>query len=155
MTPRDSLRSRNAPARPWVMLFVDDEPDIRESIKALIEGTIPGVTVVTASSGRAALEMLDKERIDLIMSDFKMPGMDGIEFLFQARRLHPTIPRIMFTAFQSEDLARRALVETMVSAFLSKTVAPDEMVERVLGLLKYEPASEAGAPGNRPAPQGA
>ena len=153
MAPHDGLRQRTPPARPWVMLFVDDEPDIRDSIKTLIESTIPGVTVVTASSGRAALEMLEKERIDLIMSDFKMPGMDGIEFLFQARRLHPSIPRIMFTAFQSEDLARRALVETMVSAFLSKTVAPDEMVERVLGLLRYEPESEVVATGSKAPPR--
>ena len=144
------LATHPVKARPWVMLFVDDEPDIRDAIKSLVETTVPGVQVVTASSGRSALEILGRERIDLIMSDFKMPGMDGIEFLFQARRLHPNIPRIMFTAFQSEDLARRALVETMVSAFLSKTVPPDEMVERITALLDYVPGAEAVPDGPPP-----
>ncbi len=130
---------RQAAARPWVILFVDDEPDILDAIQELLEASIPGCRVLSAPSARVALEILASERIDLIVSDFKMPGMDGIEFLFQARRLHPNIPRVMFTAFHSEDLARRAISEVLVSAFLSKTSEPQTLVDRLAGLLRYEP----------------
>ena len=128
-----------AAPRPWVVLYVDDEGDILEAIQELLEAKIPGVRVLTAASGREALEVLERERIDLVVSDFKMPGMDGIEFLFQARRAHPNIPRVMFTAFQSEDLARRALAEALVSAFLSKTTEPEHLVSRIAALLRYVP----------------
>ena len=135
-----------AAPRPWVVLFVDDEADIASAMQGLLEASLPGVRVLTALSGRAALDLLDQERIDLVVSDFKMPGMDGIEFLFQAHRLHPNIPRIMFTAYQSEDLARRAVAEALVSAFLSKTTPPEELVQRVASLLRYIPGqATAGA----------
>ena len=124
---------------PWVVLLVDDEPDILISVKALLESAIPNLKVIMAPSGRVGLELLDKERIDLIMSDFKMPGMDGIEFLYQARRLHPKIPRVMVTAFGSEELARRAVTDAFVGAFLSKGGDPEQLVEGVSRLLAYSP----------------
>ena len=131
--------------RPWVLLLVDDEPDILVSVASLLEATIPGLKVITAPSGRAGLELLDRERIDLIVSDFKMPGMDGIEFLYQARRLHPGIPRVMLTAFGNEDLARRAVTDAFVGAFLSKGGDPEHLVEGVSRLLSYQPSSKPEA----------
>ena len=135
--------------RPWVVLFVDDEADIAGAMQGLLEASLPGVRVLTALGGREGLELLDQERVDLVISDFKMPGMDGIEFLYQCRRLHPNIPRIMFTAYQSEDLARRAVAEAVVSVFLSKTTEPEELVRGVAKLLSYVPGAashgEAGA----------
>ncbi len=125
--------------RPWVLLLVDDEPDILVSVKALLESAIPNLKVIMAGSGRLGLEMLQKERIDLIMSDFKMPGMDGIEFLYQARRLHPNIPRVMVTAFGNEELARKAVTDAFVGAFLSKGGDPEQLVEGVSRLLAYSP----------------
>ena len=127
--------------RPWVVLLVDDEPDILASMKALLESSIQGLKVITAASGRIGLELLDRERVDLIVSDFKMPGMDGIEFLYQCRRSHPTIPRCMLTAFGNEDLARRAVVEAFVGSFLSKGAEPERLVEGVSRLLDYAPSS--------------
>ena len=132
------------PPRPWVILVVDDEPDILDSFKELLERSIPGVTVIVAASGRAGIEVLERERVDLVMSDFKMPGMDGIEFLVQARRIRPRLPRIMFTAFADEELARRAISEAVVDDFLSKNVDPEDMVRKVEALLRYEPALPAG-----------
>lgn len=127
--------------RPWVVLLVDDEPDILASMKSLLESSIPGLKIITASSGRIGLDLLDRERVDLIVSDFKMPGMDGIEFLYQARKTHPTIPRSMLTAFGNEDLARRAVVEAFVGSFLSKGADPERLVEGVSRLLDYSPSS--------------
>jgi CheY-like chemotaxis protein len=135
-------------SRPRVLLLVDDEPDILSSLKHLLESCIPGLSVITAPSGRAGLDLLAKERIDLIVSDFKMPGMDGIEFLHQARRLRPTIPRVMLTAFGNEALARRAVTDAFVAAFLSNGAEPEQLIEKVGRLLDDPPSSapvETGA----------
>lgn len=127
--------------RPWVILLVDDEPDILASIKTLVEASFDSVKVLTAPSGRVGLELLERERVDLIISDLRMPGMDGIEFLYQARRHHPNLPRVMLTAFGNEENARRAVVETFCSAFLSKGTEPEVLIDSVGRLLTYMPSS--------------
>jgi DNA-binding NtrC family response regulator len=134
--------SAQGPA-PRVILVVDDEADILDSFRHLLENSIPGAQVRPCTSGRQALKVLANEPVDLVMSDFKMPGMDGIEFLVQARYLRPSLPRVMFTAFADEDLARRAVSEALVDDFLSKGVDPEQMVETVQRLL------EAPAKGRR------
>jgi CheY-like chemotaxis protein len=130
------------------VLVVDDEPDILDTFKRLLEQTLGGLTVITTTSGREGIEILERERVDLVMSDFKMPGMDGIEFLVQARRIRPGVPRIMFTAFADEALARRAITEAIVSEFLPKTASPQDMVSHVSALLHYEPGQPP--PGGKP-----
>ncbi|HUR64437.1 MAG TPA: response regulator [Candidatus Thermoplasmatota archaeon] len=127
------------PPRPWIILVVDDEPDVLSSFKQLLEQSMPGVKVITTTSGRNGIDILERERVDLVMSDFKMPGMDGIEFLVQARRIRPGLPRIMFTAFADEELSRRAISEAVVNDFLSKNVDPGQMVLKVEALLHYDP----------------
>lgn len=129
------------PPRPWVLLLIDDEPDILGSVQALLQGSIPNLKVITAPSGRMGLELLQRERVDLIVSDFKMPGMDGIEFLYQCRKQHPNIPRVMLTAFGNEDLARRAVTDAFVGAFVSKGAEPADLVESISRLLSYSPSS--------------
>jgi DNA-binding NarL/FixJ family response regulator len=141
--------------RPWVMLLVDDEPDILESLRSLLESSIGSLKVITATSGRLGLDLLDRERVDVIVSDFKMPGMDGIEFLYQCRRHHPSIPRVMLTAFGNEDLARRAVMDALVGSFLSKGAEPENIIEGVSELLQYHPSSQPPAPPPGPAPAGA
>ncbi|HUR24455.1 MAG TPA: response regulator [Candidatus Thermoplasmatota archaeon] len=117
------------------ILVVDDEPDILFSIKLLLERSPKGLQVVTAASGVEGLDVLRSRDIDLIVSDFKMPGMDGIEFLLQAHQLKPDVPRVMFTAYADAELARRAVAEAFVQGFLAKTMPPRELVQRVEAIL--------------------
>jgi len=131
--------ARRLPERPWVVLLVDDEADVLTSIAELIEHFFENVRVVRAGSGRAALKALSSERVDVIISDFRMPGMDGIEFLYLARKLYPTLPRVMLTAFADEDLARRAVSEAFVDQFISKAVAPPQFLDRLGTLFEYRP----------------
>jgi response regulator RpfG family c-di-GMP phosphodiesterase len=133
-------RSRNVPARPWILLLVDDEPDILESIGDFVERELPGVKVLRAGSAREALAILQSERIDGIIADFDMAGMDGLEFLCIARHCHPTIPRVMLTGLPDPDLRRLAKNEAKVQSFLSKLAEPDEILDRVCTLLTYRPA---------------
>ncbi len=131
----------NLAPRPWVILVVDDELDIRNSTTELLEQSIPGVRVLAAASGRIGLEILERERVDLVLSDYKMPGMDGIEFLVQVRRMRPGLPRMMFTAFADKALAHRAVSEAVVDDFLAKNLTPGQMTDKVAALLHYAPES--------------
>lgn len=148
----DAADSRGRPAGGgaaprWTVLLVDDEPDILGSIKMLLERSKKGVKVVTAPSGTEALQMLREAHFDLLISDFKMPVMDGIEFLAKARELRPELPRVMFTAHADADLARRAFAEAFVHDFLPKTLAPKQLVEKVESLLDGLDESEDFAGG--------
>jgi len=136
--PMDATAS---PPHPWVILVVDDEGDVLKTMKDLVEQSIPNTRVLAVASGRKGLEILERERVDLIMSDFKMPGMDGVEFLVQARRIRPSVPRIMFTAFANRELSQRAVSEAFVSEFLAKNLTPVQMVNKVEALLRYVPES--------------
>ena len=141
MPANDAPSSRHqVAARPWVLLVVDDEPDILAAIADLVEHEIPGVKVLQAASGRQGLDALQSERVDGIISDFKMPDMDGLQFLIIARQCHPTIPRVMLTAYPDPVLTRLANEDAAVQAFLSKALEPEDLLDQVCALLTYEPA---------------
>lgn len=88
------------------ILIVDDEQSYRQLLSLVFE--TDGHSVVTAMNGREALEILDTEVTDLIISDVRMPDMDGISLLREARNLYPDIGMIMMTAFATVDTAREA-----------------------------------------------
>ena len=79
------------------ILIVDDEPNIRLLYKD--EFTKDGYTVKEADNGQSALDQVDKNKIDLIVLDIKMPGMDGLDFLTQLRKSDRKIPVILCTAY--------------------------------------------------------
>lgn len=122
----DSLSA--APARVSTILLVDDEPDILESLGDLFAAAIPNVKVVTAPSGDAGLKELQKHSIDLIISDFKMPGMNGLQFLEKSREVAPKVPRIMMTAFPDLEIAIAAINEARIETFFTKPLDPDKIL---------------------------
>jgi CheY-like chemotaxis protein len=138
---QSSAPSQAPGQRSRTILFVDDEPDIRDSMQQLIGSLVPVAVVVTAESGAAGLALLAEGPVDLIISDFHMPGMDGIAFLCECRRLHPGIPRVMFTSFATEDLANRAVREAFVDSFLPKAASADALVATVAKLLAALPVA--------------
>lgn len=144
--PIDPFRSkRTVPSRPWILLLVDDEPDILEAVGDFVEHELPGVKVLRAASGREGLGVLQDERVDGIIADFNMAGMDGIEFLVIARQCHPTIPRVMLTAHPDPSLKMLAREDAAVKAFLPKTGDPDELIDRVVdAFLDYQPTIRPG-----------
>jgi DNA-binding NtrC family response regulator len=91
---------------------------------------------VTAPSGDAALALLGKQQVDLIVSDFKMPGMNGLQFLEKARVLAPQVPRIMMTAFPDLEIAIAAINEARIETFFTKPLDPDRVLGVVGGVLQ-------------------
>ena len=88
------------------LLIVDDEAGYRKVLRAIFEDE--GHDVVTASDGRAALAHLAKVKRDLIISDVRMPDIDGIALLKQAREQDPDIGVVLMTAFGTIETAREA-----------------------------------------------
>lgn len=125
---------------PRRILLVEDEPDIRQSLKDLMEMQIPELSVTTAENGHEALRLLPEVRPTLIITDFKMPGMNGLEFLAAARALAPETPRVLMTAYPDLEIASRAINEAHIENFLAKPVEPDEMIQKVVRIFQIEEA---------------
>lgn len=114
---------------------MDDEVDIRESLQDLFMVALRNCRVLTAESGSAALAVLQKEPVDLIVTDYKMPGMNGLEFLAESKKVVPKVPRILVTAFPDLDLAIRAVNEARIENFFTKPLDPAKVVEVIQGIL--------------------
>jgi CheY-like chemotaxis protein len=92
------------------VLFVDDERAMLSVVASRIEAKVDGpLEVVTATHGTEALERLDQLAVDCVVSDYKMPGMDGLELLRACREHDPEVPFILFTSKGSEDIATEAI----------------------------------------------
>jgi signal transduction histidine kinase/CheY-like chemotaxis protein len=114
------------------VLVVEDQADSRELIEHVL--TNSGAQVLTAGSAREALELLDSNKPDVLVSDIGMPEVDGFEFLRRVRALGPDrggrIPAIALTAFaRSEDRTRALRAGFLVH--LAKPVDPAELVATV------------------------
>ena len=118
-----------------LVLVVDDEPDVLETLHRLVGRGIKGATIKTAKDGIDALKLLDEGPVDLIVSDYKMPEMDGIEFLHWASRTHPEARRIMLTAFADEEAVRQALAEAFVDCLIPKTAPPAVLLAQIQEVL--------------------
>lgn len=90
-----------------LILVVDDEPGMRQFIEKLL--IRQGYAVVMAADGQAGLGVIRREPPDLILTDIKMPGMDGMAFLGEVKVLCPDVPVIMMTAFGAVETAIKAM----------------------------------------------
>ncbi|MBS3817492.1 MAG: PAS domain S-box protein [Candidatus Thermoplasmatota archaeon] len=93
-----------------ITLIVDDERALLEQSKTFLEKMDKDIEVMTASSAERALEMIDEKDFDVIVSDYQMPDIDGLEFLEEIRKeREDEIPFIMFTGKGREEVAMKAL----------------------------------------------
>ena len=79
------------------ILFVDDDPELREIVAAIL--TMPGYTVVTASDAYEAVRILAYNRVSLLITDIKMPGLNGFELARWARAMRPSIQIIYLSGY--------------------------------------------------------
>jgi YesN/AraC family two-component response regulator len=101
---------------------------------------IPGAQVVPAANGAEGLRQLPTVRPQLIITDYKMPGMTGLEFLEAARAIAPETPRILMTAYPDLEVATRAINEAHIENFLAKPIDPDEMIGKIVRVLQMQEA---------------
>lgn len=114
-------------------LIVDDEPDLLATCVRLLRQV--GHVCLTAPSGAEAIRLIDAERPSLVVTDLKLPAVDGLAVTRHARRASPPVPVILTTAYGSMDAKRQAR-EAGATIYLSKpfsTVEFLEAVQRALG----------------------
>ncbi|MCD2204485.1 PAS domain-containing response regulator [Halobacterium sp. KA-6] len=101
------------------MLHVDDEPDLAELAAEFLSREDDRLSVQTATNAESGLDILADHEIDCIVSDYDMPGKNGIEFLETVRDEHPDLPFILFTGKGSEEIASDA-ISAGVTDYLQK-----------------------------------
>ena len=115
------------------ILVVEDDAKLRSLFCTVLSGN--GYLAIPAKSGEQALELLDSEYVDLIISDIMMPGMDGYELIRRLRDSRYTLPILIITAKERfEDKQRGFLAGT--DDYMVKPIDVNEMVLRVGALLK-------------------
>lgn len=111
----------------YTVLLVDDEPLILESLTTTISWEQFGVsTLLTAPDGSRALELLEKNSVDLLITDIKMPHMDGLALLHKVRESYPDIHCILLTAYGEFEYARTA-IHLGVENYLLKPFNKEEL----------------------------
>lgn len=104
--------------RDRIILVVDDEEDARAALAHVLESA--GYTVHTASGGKEALRMVDEQPIQLVISDYHMPDMTGVELFMLLRERHPNVCRIMVTGQADKDVVVRSINDGEVYRFIQK-----------------------------------
>jgi two-component system, OmpR family, alkaline phosphatase synthesis response regulator PhoP len=112
------------------ILLVDDEPDILEILSYNLSKE--GYTISTASNGTEALREIKRQTPDLVILDYMMPQMDGIETAKQIRSLTLKIqPHIIFLTSRAEDFAEIKAFEAGADDFITKPIKPSVLVSRL------------------------
>jgi DNA-binding NtrC family response regulator len=119
VSPAEARRAR---AR---LLVVDDEEPQREMLAGILGRA--GFEVVTAKDGQAAVDRLEAESFDLLLTDQKMPGMSGLDLLERARAQHPRLPVVLMTAYGTVSTAVEAMKRGAVD-YLTKPFERDELL---------------------------
>lgn len=110
------------------VLFVDDETSLRNAIAGIFSFQ-DEYEVDLAASGKEALQMMREREYHIVVSDHRMPGMSGDEFLDRVQEEFPDTIRMILTAYGTLDLAQKAMNELGVFGFLQKPIKTEELFE--------------------------
>lgn len=114
----------------YSILVADDERIEREGIKSLLKQCSLELEVQEASNGKKALEYLEKHSVDVLITDIKMPFMDGMELIENVRKQFPKMQIIIFSGYGEFDYARTA-IRHGVSDYILKPVNPEDFYKTI------------------------
>jgi len=141
MTATSAHASRSQSAK---LLFIDDEQRVLTSMKALFRRHFQ---VFVADSGAKALEFLERESVDIVISDQRMPGMTGVEVLSAIKDKHPGIIRILLTGYADLEAVEASINDCEVFRYLMKPCPSDELMS-VIKLALDQDQDQAATPRN-------
>jgi two-component system response regulator PilR (NtrC family) len=121
--PADAAAAADGGHKPRI-LIVDDEPSMREMLRIVLRRD--GYDVTVAANGKQAIDILQRERIDLLLSDIRMPDLSGVDVLRAAKETNRDLVAFMMTAFASTDTAVEAM-RLGAADYFTKPFSMDEM----------------------------
>lgn len=107
------------------VLFVDDEPNILDGLRRMLRSMRKEFEMKFADNAAKALLMMENEEYEIVVSDMRMPGMDGAEFLTKVKQKYPQSIRLMLTGQADDESVMRAV--PVVHQFLAKPCDPDKL----------------------------
>ncbi len=116
------------------VLVVDDERNIREFLSIVLTQKA-GFEVELAETGEEALQKIEGKRFDLVLTDWKMPRMDGLQLVIELAHSKPEVPTVVMTGYGSIDSAVEAMKHG-ASDYVTKPFDVDEMIERLRNVLR-------------------
>lgn len=118
------------------LLLVDDEPNILSSLRRVLRSG--SYQIHTAGSGEQGLEILSSERIDLVISDMRMPGMDGAQFLEQVAKRWPDTVRLLLTGYADLESTISAINKGSIYKYFSKPWEDNDLKLSVQHALEHK-----------------
>lgn len=123
----DANQSAPAPStHTWVVLCVDDEPNILSALRRLLRPS--GYRVLVAESGAEGLELMASEQVDLVISDMRMPNMDGAAFLAAVKAGWPDVVRILLTGYADMASTIDAINRGEIFRYVTKPWVDSDML---------------------------
>lgn len=118
------------------IFFVDDEPTVRKVISETLEQL--DVKVTCFAGGPECLEQIESQGCDMLITDLKMPGMDGLELMRKAKELAPWLPVLVITAYGDIPLAVKT-VKSGAADFIEKPLEKETILRKVHSILQNNP----------------
>ena len=119
------------------LALADDQSLVRGGLKALLCGFAQLEVAIEAEDGEALLQALERARVDVVLSDIRMPGTDGFAMLRRLRARGDTTPVILLTTFDETDLPLRAS-EAGAQGFLLKDASPEDLLDAITRVARGE-----------------
>src|SRR5574337_1121635 len=120
------------------ILIIDDDPDNRATATRLLESADENYVVLSCPDGESGIEVAQEEKPDLVLLDWQMPGLDGIQVLKQLKSFNTTldIPVIMYTGIMTDSGSLRKALDLGAHDFLRKPSEPIEMEARIRSAIR-------------------
>jgi len=130
-----SLAEQNNPALRSTVLFVDDEANILASLRRTLRRE--GYEILTATNATEAFSLLAKNTVQVIVSDQRMPEMNGTEFLARVKTLHPETVRMVLSGYSEISAVTDSINKGSVYRFMLKPWNDDQLKEEIFGALRH------------------
>ncbi|MCE2914760.1 MAG: HD domain-containing phosphohydrolase [Rubrivivax sp.] len=126
LTPNAAEPALRSPEAQPVLLTVDDEPSVLSALRRLFRPQ--GWKTLQATSGAAALELLQEQPVDLVISDMRMPEMDGAQLLERVRKAHPHTMRVLLTGYADINATVAAINRGEIHRYIAKPWDDQDLV---------------------------
>jgi CheY-like chemotaxis protein len=114
-------------------LLIDDDEFVRDSLRVMFESK--GCFLQAVETAEEAIHVLDIGRYDLVITDYKLPGMNGLDFCRRLQESHPNVVKILITAYGSQSVKDEAN-DVGVSEFIEKPITPKSIEASLSRLFK-------------------